>query len=164
MSLRNAIAKLAKENPELRKDLLPILRKTAMEFDTPEALKKYLKEHPGADKTRHKVVEQKGKGRKPEKQLSKAEHTHKLPGGTKVRVYDNGGDSLDRYTVVMDDKDWDTSVNPGMKAMLGLSEGGRGVSQFSEGKEGPHLGKAIKFDDLDADTKKHITRRIEEDT
>ena len=29
----------------------------AMEFDTPEAMKKYLKEHPGADKSKHKVVE-----------------------------------------------------------------------------------------------------------
>lgn len=31
------------------------LQRVAMEFDTPEALKKYLKEHPGADKSKHSV-------------------------------------------------------------------------------------------------------------
>ncbi|MFA6234138.1 MAG: hypothetical protein WC824_08130, partial [Bacteroidota bacterium] len=54
-ALRERVLKLAHEVPELRKHLVPILRKTAMEFDTPEALKKYLDEHPGADRSNHTV-------------------------------------------------------------------------------------------------------------
>ena len=34
----------------------------AMEFDTPEAMKKYLEEHPGADKANHSVKKHKGEG------------------------------------------------------------------------------------------------------
>jgi hypothetical protein len=39
--------------------LIPLLRKEAMEFPTQEALKKYLDEHPDADRAMHKVVETK---------------------------------------------------------------------------------------------------------
>ncbi len=88
--------------------------------------------------------------------------TTKLPkGGPKVRVYDNGGKTIDRYTVVIDDSAWE--ANPGMMPMLGLSEGGRGFSQFSDGREGPHLGKGVNFDDLDDATKKHIIFRLTEE-
>ena len=97
--LRKAIIKLAKRNPELRKDLLPLIRrtakeapsvkapsledfkkdlksvlegkgkekekegKTAMEHPSEDALKKYLKEHPGADPKNHTVSEGGGKGK-----------------------------------------------------------------------------------------------------
>lgn len=57
---RTAVLKLAHEVPELRKHLMPILSKTAMEFDTEKALKKYLKEHPGADKSNHSVKKTEG--------------------------------------------------------------------------------------------------------
>jgi len=96
--------------------------------------------------------------------LSKSQATKTLPGGNKVRVYDIGPDKeMDRYTVIMDGKDWDASANPGHKMSLGLSEGGRGISQWGEAKEGPHLGKLIKFDDLDKSTQKHIIHRVEEE-
>jgi hypothetical protein len=62
MALREQIIKLAKENSELRKHLIPLL-KTAMEFPTQKALKKYLDEHPDADKSLHKVVETKGESK-----------------------------------------------------------------------------------------------------
>jgi len=52
--LRSHLIRLAHANPELRPQLLPLLR-TAMDFDSPEALKKYLQEHPGADKSLHHV-------------------------------------------------------------------------------------------------------------
>jgi transposase len=52
--LRKQVIKLAHDVPELRVHLVPMLRE-AMEFDTPEALKKYLKEHPDADKSKHHV-------------------------------------------------------------------------------------------------------------
>jgi len=59
-SRRNELLKLAREVPELRKHLIPMIRKTAMVFDTDEALKKYLKEHPGADRSRHTVNKTEG--------------------------------------------------------------------------------------------------------
>lgn len=57
MSLRTSLIRLAHSNAALRPHLLPILasEKEAMEFPTPEALAAYLKEHPGADKSKHKV-------------------------------------------------------------------------------------------------------------
>lgn len=54
MSLRSACIRLASSKPELRLHLLPLL-KEAMEFDTQEAMEKYLKEHPDADKSNHSV-------------------------------------------------------------------------------------------------------------
>lgn len=46
----------------------------ATEFDSPEALKKYLHDHPGADKSNHSVKkEEKGEGGKEDKPLSQAE-------------------------------------------------------------------------------------------
>ena len=59
VSLRQALIKLASDNPEIRKYLIPVLRKDAMEFPTEDALKKYLDEHPGADKAKHTIVEKK---------------------------------------------------------------------------------------------------------
>lgn len=45
----------------------------ATEFDSPEALKKYLHDHPGADKSNHSVKkEEKGEGGKEDKKKSKA--------------------------------------------------------------------------------------------
>jgi hypothetical protein len=52
--LRSNLIRLAYQQPELRKDLLPLLRQ-AMEFDSKEALSKYLSEHPKADKSNHSV-------------------------------------------------------------------------------------------------------------
>jgi len=145
--------------------LEPEAGKTAMEHNTPEALKKYLHEHPKADKSKHHVKKQDGTGggkKEKAKPLSKKEHQHTLPKGDKIRVYDAGEDAgMDRYTVIMDGEDWDNSANPGYKMSLGLSEGGRGISQWGEAKNGPHLGKPIKFDDLSEDTRKHITQRVE---
>jgi len=100
------------------------------------------------------------------KGTSKDEHSHVLKDGTKVRIYDAGEDSgADRYTAVLDSPDWDTSASPGMKAMLGFSgspDHPQGVSQFSSGKEGRHLGKLVKFTDLPKDLQNHVIRRVSE--
>ena len=60
MALRDRLIRLAHDRPELRPHLLPILAadRSAMEFPTEDALKKYLKDHPDADKSKHSV----GKG------------------------------------------------------------------------------------------------------
>ena len=52
--LLEKIIRLAHEVPETRIYLVPLIR-WAKDFGTPEALEKYLKEHPDADKTKHKV-------------------------------------------------------------------------------------------------------------
>jgi hypothetical protein len=58
MAIRDDLIKLGSTNPELRPHIRPLLR-VAMEFDTPDALKKYLRDHPDADKSKHTVKEQK---------------------------------------------------------------------------------------------------------
>lgn len=52
--LRLALTKLAYENPSLRSSVLPLV-KSAMEHNSPEALKQYLKDHPNADKKNHSL-------------------------------------------------------------------------------------------------------------
>ena len=55
--LRSSMIRLAHSNESIRPHLLPLL-KTGMDFDTPEAMQKYLKGHPGADKSNHHVKKQ----------------------------------------------------------------------------------------------------------
>jgi hypothetical protein len=82
--------------------------------------------------------------------------------GVFVRVYDADGVS-DRYTVVVDGIEWSSSVNPGSMPMLGLSgapEHPQGVSQYTEGREGAHLGKKISFGDLPENVQRHVRWRL----
>jgi hypothetical protein len=77
-----------------------------------------------------------------------------------VAIYDNGGETLDRYTVVTDE-----AVAYGSHSMLGLSEGGVGFSQWSDGQfhydeDNEHLGKRIPFESLTAATQAHIASRV----
>lgn len=58
--LYNTLIKLAHQEPTVRKDLVPVLRKYAMEFPTLNAYKSYLKQHPKADPKKHSV-----EGKKP---------------------------------------------------------------------------------------------------
>lgn len=92
---------------------------------------------------------------------AKRPESYQIPDGPQIRVYDNGGKTLDRYTVVIDGEDWDADASPGMKSMLGLNNGGRGFSQFTEGQEGRHLGAGIAFQRLDAETQQHIIARLQ---
>ena len=78
-----------------------------------------------------------------------------------LAIYDNGGETLDRYTVVVDNTTDDT-----MHDMLGLSEGGDAYSQwttgqyFDGGRPNKHLGKLVNFTTLSGKTQAHIARRI----
>lgn len=66
MSLRSNVIRLAHGRPDLRPHLLPVLAsmsREAIEFPTPAALKKYLKDHPKADPSKHTVKKtDKGEG------------------------------------------------------------------------------------------------------
>lgn len=65
MNLRTSIIRLAATRHNLRPYLLPILAsdRKATEFQTEEALQKYLKEHPNADKSKHSVKKNKDDGK-----------------------------------------------------------------------------------------------------
>lgn len=54
-TLLNRVIKLAHDEPTLRPVLVPLIRQ-AMNFDTQNAMDKYLKEHPGADRANHRVM------------------------------------------------------------------------------------------------------------
>lgn len=73
-------------------------------------------------------------------------------------IHDNGGKTLDRYTVLTDER-WGSRTKESFYS-LGLNEGGNGFSQWSEAMPGRHLGKRVKFEDLSADTQAHIAGRI----
>ena len=63
-----------------------------------------------------------------------------------VRCYDNGGRSLDRYTVVYMQE---PGSKPGTFAGRGMnSEPFHGIGCYVEAAPGRHLGKRIKLEDL----------------
>lgn len=72
------------------------------------------------------------------------------------KVWDNKGETLDRYTVVS--KKEKVKRN-GFIECLCLSENGLGVSEFSECITGKHLGKRIEFSSLSKDLQNHIINR-----
>ena len=78
----------------------------------------------------------------------------------RLKIYDNGGQSYDRYTVYyLDD------VNPmtGYTALVSMSYHPfhpQGFGQHGEGRPGPHNGKVIKFTDLPADCQKLVLQDI----
>ena len=76
-----------------------------------------------------------------------------------IAIYDNGGKTLDRYTVVTDEAAWNGYGHDEFK-MLGLSEGGEGFSQWGTGQPGRHLGKRVQFENLSEETQRHIAGRI----
>ena len=61
-TLRSKLIRLASEKPELRPQILPLLR-LAMEHPSEEARKQYLQEHSGADPKNHTVSKGKDKGK-----------------------------------------------------------------------------------------------------
>jgi len=69
----------------------------------------------------------------------------------------------DRYTVVLDPYIW--NATPGYHPMLGLSEDPDwplGISQFSDGVPGRHLGRRISFRALPPRVQEHVIRRLKD--
>ena len=76
-------------------------------------------------------------------------------------VYDNGGQTVDRYTVILSEGD----AIPPRVPCLGLSDNPdspQGFSQYGECLEGEHLGKKISFEDLPENVQEYVKRRLEE--
>ena len=73
-------------------------------------------------------------------------------------IYDNFGESLDRYTIFTDDE-----YDDGNFICLSCSDDPThplGFSQFSEGKPGDHCGVKIAFSDLPENVQKHVNKRL----
>ena len=63
-----------------------------------------------------------------------------------VRIYDNGGETLDRYTAVYLDI---IEKSPDFFAARGMSEDPyTGIGQWCYAQDGDHLGKEISLDGL----------------
>lgn len=79
-------------------------------------------------------------------------------------IYDNGGLSIDRYTVYYSNpREWGIiklRVYP-FVAMSGAPFHPQGFCQHGEGMIGPHNGKRIKFEDLPKDCQEAVRRDLE---
>ena len=85
------------------------------------------------------------------------EFNHVVDGLT-IRIWDNSGQTVDRYTVIV--LSWPERVDGW--TMLGVDgDGGRHFSQFGHCNEGEHLGKLVKWADVAEKTRKHIEKRLE---
>lgn len=81
-----------------------------------------------------------------------------------LAIFDNGGETLDRYTFVTDVKDPRT----GYYDMLATDSTGAGFSQWSDGQfnyhgDNKHLGKQIQWRDLPEELQNHVSRRMTEE-
>jgi hypothetical protein len=77
-----------------------------------------------------------------------------------IRIYDNGGKTFDRYTVVFMDQ---PEPQPGTFAALGMSHNPfwpQGFCQHCSAMPGRHLGKRIKFEDLPEDCQKLVKQDL----
>ena len=77
---------------------------------------------------------------------------------TIYKIYDNGGKTIDRYTILTEPYHFGKSCEA-----LSLSEdpeSPQGFSQFGEAFYGNHLGKEINFDDLSKNIQNHILKRV----
>jgi hypothetical protein len=78
----------------------------------------------------------------------------------KVRIYDNGGKTWDRYTVVFMDQPENT---PNTYAALGMSTyptQPQGFGQHCTATPGRHLGKRIAFEELPIDCQKLLASEL----
>ena len=78
-----------------------------------------------------------------------------------IRIYDNGGKSFDRYTVVFMDQP-ERAANT--FAALGMSERPfhpQGFGQHCSAMPGRHLGRRIAFEQLPADCQKLVKQDLE---
>jgi glycine cleavage system aminomethyltransferase T len=78
----------------------------------------------------------------------------------RVRCYDNGGQTPDRYTVVYMDKPERTA---GVYTAVGMNAEPfhpQGVGQHTSAMPGQHLGRRVAFAELPADCQKVINQDI----
>ena len=82
--------------------------------------------------------------------------------GSRIRIYDNGGKTIDRYTLVV------PSVNePGKLDMYGFNDApyhpqgfGQYAGSYDKMKSYSHLGKLISYNNLPEQAKKYVKEII----
>ena len=78
---------------------------------------------------------------------------------TIYKIYDNGGKTFDRYTVLTEPGHFGKFCE-----CLSLSnncDSPQGFSQWGDCYEGSHLGKVVSLDSLPYEVQRHIVRRTE---
>jgi hypothetical protein len=79
-----------------------------------------------------------------------------------IRIYDNGGKTFDRYTVVYLDQ---PEREPNTFAAIGMSANPfhpQGFGQHCSAVPGRHLGKRIQFNELPEDCKRLIEQDLKD--
>lgn len=79
-----------------------------------------------------------------------------------LRIYDNGGNSIDRYTAVFMDRDYNSDLyGSRLKECLAFNGSPfHGFGQHGAAQVGRHLGKRIKFDELNKECQRFITDNL----
>jgi hypothetical protein len=73
-------------------------------------------------------------------------------------IYDNGGKSYDRMTVIFKDR---PERQPGTFEAIGASETGEGFYMHTTAVPGKHLGKRVKFADLSPELQNMLKNEIQ---
>lgn len=80
----------------------------------------------------------------------------------RFKIYDNGGETMDRYTVYYLDDTFDT-YNGKMTNCVGMSEHPfHGIGQHGHGVPGKHNGKVITFDKLPKDCQQLVRQDLKD--
>lgn len=81
--------------------------------------------------------------------------------GQRIRCHDNGGETIDRYTVVYLNQPEHQVNTFTCLAMNAAPFHPQGFGQHSSAMLGRHLGKRIAFTDLPADCQKLVNRNLQ---
>lgn len=85
--------------------------------------------------------------------------------GTTLRIYDNGGKTFDRYTILPPRWDKLNKVRPGLFVAIGASKypfHPQGFGQHVTAAPGAHLGKRLKWSDLPRDVQRFAVNSFPE--
>ncbi len=80
-----------------------------------------------------------------------------------LQIYDNGGESLDRYTIfkAREKGRWDRYGNRVFSA-ISASKTGAGFYLHIEATKGTHLGKKVSFQDLDLELREKLLNEFKQ--
>lgn len=77
-----------------------------------------------------------------------------------IAIYDNGGETMDRYTIVFNTYHDHRKTLRECLALSSNPSDPQGFSQWSSCQIGKHLGKKLKFEQLPELIQKHVQARI----
>ena len=80
---------------------------------------------------------------------------------SKIKCYDNDGETLDRYTVVYLTIDEGNGLK-GARAMNAHPMHPQGIGMYCSAEPGPHLGRVIEFSELPLECQKLVNKDLED--